>query len=348
MTARAVTTVIASPIGGVLSDRFEKRLVMIGARMVVILTSLAVGVLFFSGGLQPWHIVVLAMLDGAAFSILDPALLSIIPELVDRRALLNAISLTSVIEGLMGIVGAAFAGWMIDLVGAGGVYLSMTCLFALAAASHLGLPKRVTANRAMTMHRDLLEGAHYLLRRPVLVALAVVAFVRIAFSQPVNAFLPAFASKDLGFDAAGLGLLTSALQAGFLVSSVLMAVMAEMRHKGLILLTCGAAGALALIGLMWLRGAWAPFLLIAVGGAFLNAGDVFTRTLMQAACTPSYRGRIASLLMMMSGLVSLTVLPAGAVADALGVPLVTTVLALIVIVTYTGVAIWRPDFRKLE
>jgi hypothetical protein len=105
---------------------------------------------------------------------------------------------------------------------------------------------------------------------------------------------------------------------------------------------------LALIGLMWLRGAWAPFLLIAVGGAFLNAGDVFTRTLMQAACTPSYRGRIASLLMMMSGLVSLTVLPAGAVADALGVPLVTTVLALIVIVTYTGVAIWRPDFRKLE
>jgi MFS family permease len=337
--ARALIMLIAAPIGGVLADRLEKRVVLLMARAVLVSTSLAVVILFFTGHLQPWHIVAAAMLEGIAFALMDPAMTGLITELVDRQTLLNAFSIVAVVEGIMGVIGATLAGLTIELVGAGGVYLIMTVLFLFASYTHLRLPAGVIGNvRSGAMHSDLAAGWRYLRTSPVLLALFGVVFVRMMLSQPFNSFLPAFARSTLGFDAAGLGLLTSASGAGALVSSLLIAGMGNPRRQAHMMVGAGIAAAMAVFLFMNVRVLPTTFVLIALAGACANAADVFTRTLVQAECRPAFRGRVTSLTMMLYSTATLITLPAGAVADRLGVPVVVSALAACIIAVQIVIA----------
>jgi MFS family permease len=172
--------------------------------------------------------------------------------------------------------------------------------------------------------------------------------VRLLLMQPANTFLPAFARDDLGLDAAGLGLLNSAMSVGLLVSSMAMASLGDTHHKGRLLLVTGIAGSLSAILMMSVRVMPVPFVLIALVLGFLNVGDVVSRTLMQSVCEISYRGRVLSIVMALYGLTSLSALPAGALADRFGVPWVVSALAAFVVVVYVAVAWLRPDLRKLR
>ncbi len=348
-TAGAIVTLLFAPLGGVLSDRIEKRRVMVGARVVLTLSSVGIALLFYLGLLQPWHIVVSAILDGIAFAFLDPALTSIVAELVDRETLLNAISLNAVVEGLTGIVGAVVAGVLIEWLGAGSVYALMALLFAVAIYTHTQLPPGHGArSHGASWQSDLMAGLNYLRASSVLMALVGLTFVRLLLMQPANTFLPAFARDDLGLDAAGLGLLTSAMNVGLLVSSVALAALGDTRHKGRLLLVTGIAGSVATILLMSVRVMPLPFILIAFVLGLLNVGDVVSRALMQAVCEVRYRGRVLSIVMALYGLTSLSALPAGALADRFGVPWVVNGLAALVIVVYVAAAWLRPDLRKLR
>jgi MFS family permease len=124
--AGSLTTLLLAPVGGVVADRFEKRSVLLVTRAVLLVVSAVVlASLIFSGQLQAWHIAVSAMLNGAVFSFMEPAQETIYSELVDRETVLNAVSLNFVIQGLLGILGSAAAGLLIDAegIGAGGVYV---------------------------------------------------------------------------------------------------------------------------------------------------------------------------------------------------------------------------------
>ena len=347
--AGAIVTLLFAPLGGVLSDRMEKRWVMIGARVVLTSSSIGIALLFYLGFLQPWHIVVSAILDGIAFAFLDPALTSIVAELVDRETLLNAVSMNAVVEGLTGIVAAVIAGLLIEWMGAGSVYALMALLFAAAIYTHTRLPAGHGASgHSAPWHADLMAGLHYLRASPVLMALVGLTFARLLLSQPANTFLPAFARDDLNLDAVGLGLLNSAMNVGLLISSMTMVSLGDTQHKGRLLLATGIAGSVSAILMMSVRVMPVPFVSIALAVGFLNVGDVVSRTLMQAVCEIRYRGRVLSIVMALFGLTSLAALPAGALADRLSVPWVVSALAALVIVVHMAAA-WRgPDLRKLR
>lgn len=345
--ARAIIMMVLSPLGGVLSDRLEKRWVMIAARGVLIVTTFGLALLLWRGVLQPWHIVVASALEGAAFSLMDPALTTITAELVDREALLSALSLAAIVESLTGILAAAGAGALIEASGPLGVYVGMGLLFIFAAYTHWRLPKGVTAPAGKaSIKGDLLAGWRYLWLSPILVVLLGLAFARELFWQPYHSFMPAFASDNLHLGASGLGLLTSVGSAGALVSSVLMASLGDMRHKGWLIAGVGAAAGLAVIALLYVRAMPAPFILAALAAGLGGTADVVTRTLLQTRCEASYRARIASVMMVLHGVVSLSALPAGALADRFGVPAVVGGLAALVIVVHL-LTLTRRDLRAL-
>ena len=136
-SALALSTVVLAPLGGVMADRFPKRTILIWTRVGLILISLCMALLIFLDAIRAWHVVAVSMLEGAMFAFMMPAQETLYSELVDRETLLNAVSLNAVMEGLMGIVGAVSAGLLIEAVGAGGVYVAMALLFALAGYTHL-------------------------------------------------------------------------------------------------------------------------------------------------------------------------------------------------------------------
>jgi len=346
-SARAIVMMLRAPLGGVLSDRLEKRWVMIAARGVLIVTTFGVAVLLWRGVLQPWHIVVAAALEGAAFSLMDPALSTIPSELVDREALLSAMSLAAIVESLMGIVSAAGAGMLIESSGPLGVYVGMGLLFVFAAYTHWRLPKGVAsaANRG-SLTGDLLAGLRYLRVSPILIVLLGLAFARELFWQPYHSFLPAFASDNLHLGASGLGLLTSVGSVGMLVSSVLMASLGDVRRKGWLISILGAAAGLAVIALLSVRAMPAPFFLAALAAGLGATADVTTRTLLQTQCDANYRARVSGVMMTLHGVVSLSALPAGALADRFGVPIVVGGLAALVIAAHL-LTLARRDLRAL-
>lgn len=346
--ARAVIMLILAPVAGVLSDRFDKRAVMFAARVVLIVNTLWLAAQVYADALQAWHIVVAAMLDGVAFSLMDPALQAIISELVDRDTLLNAVSVAYVIEGLMGVIGAVAAGLVIEAFGAGGVFLTMAFLFSLAAYTLFRLPKgTVVIQHNTSMRTEIVAGMRYLRASPVLIALVGLTFARLMLVQPFNTFLPVFAGDDLGLDAAGLGLLTSATSVGALFSAIVTAALGNTRHKGVLLLGSGIVGGLFGVLLFGVRAMPAPFIFAILAAGFNTTGDVLATTLIQSNCEAKFRGRVSAVVMMLWGLTSLIALPVGALVDRYGVSPVLIVLSVFVIIVHLATTVLRPNLRKL-
>lgn len=343
---RAVVNIVVSPLAGVISDRVEKRRIMAFCRAALVFTNLAFAALIFAGVLQLWHIVVITVFEGLIYSIMEPSLQSIMTELVDRDLLLSATSTTFVVEGVLHIIGAAAAGVVIETMGAGWVFLLNAPFFAVAAFALHKMPRMAVAGGGSgSLRSDLAAGARYLSASPVLIILLGLAFARLLFMQPYNSFLAAYAN-DLSFDAEGLGLLVSVGGVGALASSLVIASMGDPTRKGLLLLGSGAAAALSITVLM-ATGAMAPFVFVLFGGLFSNAADIFTRTVMQLNCDATYRGRVTSVTMITGGLVNLSVIPAGALADTWGVPLVVGGLAAVVLLLHLA-GLLRPRIRNMS
>jgi len=343
---RFIIGILISPVAGVVSDRIEKRLVMFGCRFLLIFTNLALGLLLLFGTLELWHIIAATIAEALIYTVMEPALQSIIPEIVGADLLLSATSTTFVVEGVLNIIGAAVAGVVIKEAGAGWVFLANAPLFALGAYALWRMAKTSVAKGAGSVRADIAAGVRYLRASPILMALLGLAFARLMVNLPYNSFLAAFSRNDLGFDAAGLGLLTSAAGAGALASSLIIASMGDTQNKGKLLLASGA-GAATMVVLLMATGPLAPFVFVVLAGVFSNATEVLTRTLTQIACEPAFRGRVASVAQVFINLLSLSILPAGVLADAYGVPVIVGSLAALVLLVHVAAAALMPGLRRL-
>ncbi|MBT5537197.1 MFS transporter [Candidatus Poribacteria bacterium] len=347
-SSRAIAMFLVAPFGGVLSDRFEKRWMMLAARAVLITNALAVVALLYFDALRPWHLAAVALIEGIAFALIAPAMRSVVPELVPRDSLMNAISMGAVVEGAMAIAGGAIAGILIESVTPAAVYLAVCGLLGASCYTLFKLPPGLRAGRRpRKVVNDLYYGVRHMFGRPVLVALVGLSFARNLFGQPYRTFLPAYAQDHLSLDARGLGALTSAMGVGSLVSSLVAASLGNTRHKGRMLLGAGVATGASLILLVTLHNVPAAFVLVALAAGFGSMSMLLTNTLMQSECKPQFRARVSSLGMMLRSLSGLGVLPAGALADRVGVPTVIGVMAALLVVTYAAVGVRRSDLRRL-
>ncbi len=348
-SARAISMFLVAPFGGVLSDRFQKRWMMLAARVVLIANAFAVCGLLWLGLLRPWHLAASALMEGIAFALIAPAMRSMVAELVDRDTLMNALSTASVVEGAMAIAGGAAAGLLIDGVGPASVYLTTCALLAASSYTLLRLPPGLRSRaRRRRVTRDLYFGVRHMFSRPVLVALVGLSFARNLFGGPYRTFLPAYAQDYLRLDAKGLGGLTSAMGLGSLVSSLIAASLGNTKHKGRMLIGAGVATGACLVLLVTLRSVPLAFVLVALVGGFGSMSMLLTNILVQSETKPQYRARVSSFGMMLRSLSGLSVLPAGAVADRFGVPTVIGVMAALLVVTYAVVGGRRRDLRRLS
>lgn len=345
--ARAAVMFALAPAGGIIADRVDKRVVMALSRALLIVANAALAGLVFLGMVQPWHVVAAAMLEGVAFSLLDPALRAVLPELVGGPVLLSAVSLSLVIEGTAGIFGGALAGLTINAVGVPGVFATMGLLFLIAAYTHLRQPRsHSTAGQRLSLRGDLAETLAYVRGNPFLLLLLGLSFVETALLQPVRALLPAFASATLGLDAAGLGFLTSCIGIGGLLASLMAAGKGHIRRQGRLLMLALIGEAVSLVILMLVPVLPLPFIMVTAQFGFAMLANVMTSTLLLVVCEPRFRGRVSAALVMAWGVASLTPLPAGALADVYGVAPVLAAMGLIGLGLCLAVAAARRDLIR--
>jgi hypothetical protein len=294
------------------------------------------------GAVRVWHLALRSLLSGILLALIMPAERAIVPELVDRRTLLNAFALTSIATGLMGVLAAWGAGLAIDSVGVGAVYYAVVVFHLLTVLAVAQLPvvgqQRATAN---SVWFDLVAAVRYVWHRPVLLSLLGLAFAAVVFARPYRTLMPKYAKEVMGFEATGLGLLTAAPQVGSLLSSLAMASLGRFQAKGRLLLASGAVLGASLLFYGNVRVLGFVLLSLGLAGAMNNICLVTTQTLLQVNAEDRYLGRVMSLQIMVSGLAPLGTLPAGAIADRAGVPTAVSVQGALLVVVFGLMALQR-------
>ena len=347
--AFGIAILVFALYGGVIVDRVEKRNLLIITQAFTGVVTLVIAVLITMDTIRLWHLVIASLASGVILAFNLPGRQAIIPELVERRQIMNAVGLGSGAMNLSRIVAPALAGVLVGVIGIAGVYYIMVACSVLAVAMlfmipPLGVPAQ---NTYTTLTSSLREGLSYVRRSSILMALLTMAFVPIAFGMPYQMLMPVFAVDVLHVGASGFGYLMAATGVGALVGSLVVASLGEFRHKGLLLLSTSALFGVFLI-LFAISSYFylSLFLLLGVGAA--SAGYLASNnTLLQLNVDDRVRGRVMSMYMMTIGLFPIGVLPAAALAEAVGIPFAVGLGGTILVLFTLAMALLRPGLRKL-
>jgi MFS family permease len=190
------------------------------------------GTLTLSGHVDVWHLYVATFLNGSFTALTQPARSAIIPWLIPREKLVNAVALNSTITQTSQIAGPAFAGLAIGLAGLGPVYICNGVFYLMAMVAIMAVQVPTMPREAIdSPWRSFRAGLSFVRSRPVIISL-----LSLDVSQTVlgsyKALLPIIAT-NLGAGAAGYGLLSAAPGIGSVVGAGFIMALGDMRYKGL-------------------------------------------------------------------------------------------------------------------
>ena len=348
---RALPFLVTGPMAGVAADRMDRQRLMLRAQYVLIVTALLMGGLVASGLLQVWHIFLFTLITGIGWSFSEPVRQSLIPSVVPRVDLANAIALNSAGFNLMKIIGPALGGVMIALFGAAGNFFVQSAAYVgvLVMIYLMHVPPTPDEARRSSAIANLKEGFAYVWSTPAVLALMILAYVPRVFAVPYQTLMPVFQKDVLGVGPEGLGMLMAAPGVGAVLAVLMLASVANrFRRQGLLLV--GSIIALGLFLILFSQTTSFPLALVVliVAGAFQMLFLASTNTLLQLIVPDELRGRVMSLYMLDRGLMPAGALFAGVLAHFIGAPSTVATMGAIVIVLALVVA-WRvPAIRALE
>lgn len=352
---RILPIIFFSLLGGLLADAYDRRKLMILTRVIAVALAALLTVLTFSDVATVPIIYGLSALAAGLMAFDLPSRQSLVPHLVRREHLTNAISLEMVILQLARIVGPALAGVLIGISGAdndvrpiGYAYLVTAVAFGLSAtlAALIRYHSTTATGGEGINWRSFADGLHFTFNTRIIRGTMLLDFLATFFGS-ARTMLPIVASDMLGLGAAGYGLLATAQPIGSFIAGSVMALRKDIHYQGWVLLvSVGVYGlATALFGMSTIFPL--SFILFALTGAGDTTSAVIRGTIRQV-CTPDdLRGRMTGVNMVFAaGGPQLGELEAGFVAAIMGVPfaIITGGLATVAL---TGWIAWRyPRLRR--
>jgi len=347
--AMGIALMLFAPLGGVVADRVDKRNLIVAAQSAGGLLALVIAILISTGAIMLWHLVVASVLSGIIWAFSLPARQAIIPELVEKHRIMNAVAISSGAMHLSRVVFPALGGLLMSTLGTAGAYYVVVVCYMVAVALLLRVPAvgggAVEASASMGFH--LAEGLNYIRRSPVLVALLLMAVVPIMFGMPYQMLMPVFAEDVLDVGARGLGFLMAAVGLGALAGSLVVASLGDFRHKGLLLLGSALLFGVTLILFTQSANFYLSLLILLCVGVVNTAYLSVNNTLLQTNAEDQVRGRVMSIYVMTFGLNGVGVLLVGELAEHLDVSLGVTIGGGLVFLFTLAMALWRPILRKL-
>ena len=280
-------------VGGLIADRWDRRLVMIWIQVVSLATALALAVLTSLGAVQVWHIFTLGALTSTAWAFEQPVRHSLIPQLVSREDLVNALALNAVTWHGAGLIGPSLVGFLVGWIGIGGCFYLNVISYAavLLALVWMRIPGH-SRRETMGMTESLVDGLLYIRGQGLILTLLIGSSLFSIFGRSYITLLPVVAKDVLQVGPSGLGFISAAPGLGTIIGSMSLAVLGRVnvdkRFLVAVLLAC--AGALFLFAVSE-RFAPAFAMLVAVGG-LSTVFDTLLHTLIQLNVADAYRGRV--------------------------------------------------------
>jgi MFS family permease len=321
--AMTVPTVVLLLLGGVVSDRFDRRRVMLAADVVRALAVGAIAALSLTGELELWHLVVLVAAYGAGTAFFGPAFDAIVPDVVPPAELARANALDQLIRPVaLRLAGPAVGGVLIEIAGVGGAFVLDAASFVVSAGALAAMRSRPRARHARpgSMLEDVRAGFSYVRGHVWLWAtLSAAAIAYLLFMGPVEVLLPFLVKNELGGGPAALGLVFAAGGMGSVLCALVIGQRGLPRRDITLMYAAWTVATLTVAGYGLATAVWQLMLVSLVFNGLETAGLIVWATAKQRHVPPHLLGRVSSLDWLIStGLLPLSFALTGPVSAGLG------------------------------
>jgi MFS family permease len=292
---RVGPVVIFSLLSGVAADALDRRRLMMLTQTAATVIAVLLGVLTLSGLSVVWPVYALAALSSAVGAFDLPARQALVPSLVPREHLPNALSLNTIMFQTASVVGPGLGGAVIATLGVAWAYFfnsaSFVCVL-LALYLMRDVPRVHAEERAALSLAAALEGLRFVFRTPIIRSTMLLDFVATFFAS-ATALLPIFAQDILHVGAGGYGWLYAAPAVGsFVTSAMLVRTIEHIKRRGPTLLWAVGAYGVATILFGLSRSFWASFACLACTGAADTVSTVLRGVIRQLETPDRLRGRM--------------------------------------------------------
>ncbi len=351
MFLASLPVTLFSLFAGVVVDRADKRKFLILVQSAMMLLAFTLAALTYTGVVQYWHVLGLALLLGLANTFDMPTRQAFNVELVGKDDLMNAIALNASIFNGARLVGPAVAGLLVARVGEALAFAlnGLSFLAVIAGLTLMRLPAPARRDGPITPLADLKEGLGYIAHNRAALALVLVAAVPSIFGFPYTSLLPVMAGDVLKMQADGYGLLVSSVGLGALIGAVSLASLGNFKRKGLLVTTATFvfAGAVAAFSLS--RFTPLSMLALVFAGWGMTTHLATTNTLLQLQLPDALRGRVMSAyLWAVVGMAPAGSLLLGSLAERWSAPNAILFGALMCAVSAGAMLAVFPQVRRME
>jgi MFS family permease len=325
-------------IGGVIADRYDRRRLLLGSQYVQMAAAFALAALVYWDRVTIWHVLTLSVVTGLAQAFGGPAYQSLMPSLVDKQHLPNAIAFNSIQFNLARVIGPLLAGAALAAFG-------MVACFGLNGLSFLAVivailslhVRHIPPAGTEGMRQQLNGGFRYVRDNPALIGLAVLGFAATFLGNPVLTFLPLFAQDVFHGGVEQYTQLMACAGAGAVTGALVVAWRGKFPHMGRTLLLIQIAFGALVVLFALTRVFWISALLLFGAGACMVMVFSTLSSLVQLNAPNEMRGRVMSIYMVaFRGGMPLGSLAGGWLATVTSAPTVLTVNGVLL----TLVAAW--------
>jgi predicted MFS family arabinose efflux permease len=335
-------------VGGAFADRVDRRRILLVSQVLQMSLAALLALLYFTGHLGIVAILVTAFLAGLTQSQSAPTYQAVLPTLVSRERIPDAVALNSLQFNLSRAIGPVIAGLLLAKVGTGACFLTNTASFTLVILVLAWIRFPSPSSATGSLGQVLREGIRHMTRAPLLRTLTLLVAAASFLGFPLMTFLPTLAGDVLGTGASGYSLLLTSLGIGAIIGAITTAQRGNVKGRGRLALVYLAAFGVVTTGAVLSRWQWVSMVLLVGSGHTLTTTLSTISSLVQEHTPDEFRGRVMSIFgLAFRGGLPIGSLVAGVFVRTAGVPVVMAISSLGLLVLAVWLLLRHRDLRAL-
>ena len=348
--ANTLPSLVLTLVGGAIADRANRKIIFISTELIMAFLYIVLATLIATSTVRIEHVIIFAFLTGCVRALDQPTRQAILPQVVPKKEMINAVVLVNIVWQLGYLAGPAVAGMLIYLWGVGSAFYvgAVGFLVAVALLLLVHVEPAQSTGKKRSLFQEMAEGLNYIRNDAIVRALIGLSMLKGIFGLAYQTLMPVFARDILEVGSRGYGFLNAVGGAGSVLGAFIVAYLARFRKKGWQILIGASVSGLLLIGF-----ALSSSYPLSMGILFLVgvATDLYlttTGSVLQLYLPDQLRGRVFAIYGLTWGLMPLGGTILGTIAEFAGAPVAVALAGLLVTATAVYIAVTKPKMRRLE
>jgi MFS family permease len=349
--ASSAPMLVFALIGGVIADRVNRRNMMLCTQTAMMIFAFMMAILAYTKVINIQEIVLLAFATGLAASLNSPSQQALVPRMVPKEDLANAIALNSAQFNFSRVIGPTIGSFVMYWLGIPANFLlnGISFLAVIFVLLKIRYPDHQRDQNGASLWQNLADGFRYVFLRPEMWLLLTLVGLASIFAIPFIMFIPLFARDILHAGERGLGLLMGLFGSGAFLGAVTIAWLGKERRRGTFVVGAATLLFAAVIAFTFSRRLFLSGLLLMVAGYAMILMVATVNTLLQHLSSEAMRGRVMSFYATaFLGFAPVGSLIAGSLAGVTTAPYAIAGMTALALVGTWALYVTRPELRKLE